>query len=81
MRIWFIALLIAFPLVGLVTRRPWSVVLPLGAWPLFYVGLNRGWWGCCGTGDGWQPLAVLLAFVGAVTTALAVGLGRAATRS
>jgi hypothetical protein len=77
----FVALLIAFPLAGLLIRKRWAIVLPFIGWPLYYVGLNRGWWGCCGTGDGWQALAILLAVLGAGTTALAIGLGRVATGS
>jgi hypothetical protein len=68
-----IGLLIAFPLVGLFARRWLAVILPFVGWPLFYLGLNKGWWGY-GTGDGWQYAAALLTAVGVVTTALAVAL-------
>ena len=73
-----IGLLIAFPLVGLLARRRLAVALPLVGWPLFYFGLNKGWWGY-GTGDGWQYAAALLTAIGVVTTACAVGSGRAAS--
>jgi hypothetical protein len=64
-------LLIVFPLIGALSRRWLAVVLPLVAWPSFYLGLNRGWW-LNGTGDGWQALARFFTLVGVVTTALAV---------
>lgn len=70
-----IGLLIGFPLVGLVVRRWTAILLPLIGWPLFYVGLNEGWWGY-GTGDGWQYVAAVLTAVGVVTTTLAVALSR-----
>jgi hypothetical protein len=70
-----VGLLIAFPLVGLVTRRWSTVVLPLVGWPLYFLGLNGGWWGY-GTGDGWQYGAALLTAVGVLTTAVAVALPR-----
>jgi uncharacterized membrane protein len=72
-----IGLLIAFPLVGLLAGRWLVIVLPLVGWPLFYLGLNRNWWGH-GTGDGWQYAAALLTVIGIVTTALAVALARGA---
>jgi uncharacterized membrane protein len=70
-----IGLLIAFPLVGLLARSWLVIVFPLVGWPLFYLGLNRGWWGD-GTGDGWQYAAVLLTAVGVVTTVIAIALAR-----
>ena len=71
----FVGLLLAFPLLGALTRR-WSVlILALVGWPLFYAGLARGWWGY-GVGDGWQYVAVAVTAVGVVSTALAVGLAR-----
>jgi hypothetical protein len=56
-------LLIAFPVVGLVARSWAALLLPLIGWPLYYIGLNRGWWGS-GTGDGWQFIAAGLTLVG-----------------
>jgi hypothetical protein len=70
-----IGLLIVFPALGVWVRR-WSVVaLPLICWPLFYMGMNRGWW-LDGTGDGWEFALVLLTGVGLITTALAVQISR-----
>lgn len=69
------SLVIAFPLIGALARRWLAVALPLLGWPLFYVGLNGGWW-FYGTGDGWQRIAVFLTLVGVVTTAFAVGVAR-----
>ncbi len=75
----FIVLLIAFPLLGGAMRRWLALLFPVIAWPLFYVGLSRDWWGH-GIGDGWQYLAVLMTTIGVVTTALAVALSRAVGR-
>jgi hypothetical protein len=72
----FVVLVIAFPLLGGAMRRWLALLLPVIGWPLFYVGLDRGWLGH-GTGDGWQYLAVLMTTIGVVTTALAVALSRA----
>ena len=71
----FITLLVAFPLAGVVIRRWAAVALPMIGWPLFYLGLDEGWWGY-GLGDGWQDVAVWALIVGLVSTALAVGLAR-----
>ena len=75
----FVVLVIAFPLLGGAMRRWLALLFPVIGWPLFYVGLNRDWWGH-GTGDGWQYLAVLMTTIGVVTTALAVALSRAIRR-
>jgi hypothetical protein len=75
-----IGLLIAFPAIGLATRRWESVLLPLGGWPIFYAGLNRNWW-LDGTGDGWQAVAVTLTCVGVVSTIIGVAAGRAVSRT
>jgi uncharacterized membrane protein len=71
----FIALLIAFPLAGVVLRRWTAVALPAIGWPLFYLGLDQDWWGN-GLGDGWQDVAAWALVAGLVSTALAVGLAR-----
>jgi len=68
-------LLITFPVVGLATRSWAALLLPLIGWPLYYIGLNRGWWGY-GTGDGWQFIAAGLTVVGIVSTAVAVAASR-----
>lgn len=75
MMVPMIALLIIFPLVGLVARRWLTPALPLIGWPLSYVGLNRGWWGE-GTGDGWPYAAALLTAIGVLTTAVAIAGAR-----
>ena len=75
----FVVLVIAFPLLGGALRRWLALLLPVIGWPLFYVGLNRDWWGH-GTGDGWLYLAVLMTTLGVVTTAMAVALSRAVGR-
>ena len=75
----FVVLVIAFPLLGGAMGRWLALLLPVVGWPLFYVGLNRDWWGN-GTGDGWQYLAVLMTIIGIFTTALAVAVSRAVGR-
>jgi len=76
----FIALLTVLPLIGLLVRHWGAIFLPLIAWPIYYIGRNQGWWGCCGTGDGWQFLAVTLTVVGFITTAAAIWLGQTFAR-
>jgi hypothetical protein len=72
----FVGLLILFPLIG-VAARSWSVVLlPVIGWPVFYAGLNQGWWGN-GTGDAWEYAAFGVSVVGVVSTGLAVAVARA----
>ena len=75
----FIALLTTCPLLGAAMRRWAALLFPVVGWPLFYIGLNRDWWGH-GTGDGWQGLAVLMTTIGVVTTALVVAVSRAVWR-
>lgn len=68
-------LLIAFPVVGILARSWVAASLPLISWPLYYLGLNEGWWGY-GTGDGWQFVAVGLTVLGVASTAMAVAVGK-----
>ena len=72
----FVALLVGFPLLGLVARDWFVLIFPIVCWPLFYAGLTQHWWGY-GTGDAWQFVAVVVTIVGVGSTALAVSLGRA----
>ncbi len=72
----FFALVIAFPLIGALTRRWIAVIIPLLGWPLYYIGMNRGWW-LDGTGDGWQTIARSMTVIGVITTTAAIALGRA----
>jgi hypothetical protein len=71
----FVTLLVAFPLAGLLSRRWSALALPLLGWPLFYLGLQQGWWGN-GIGDMWQYAAAGVLLAGVLSTALAVGLAR-----
>ena len=75
----FVVLIVIFPLLGGAMRRWLALLFPVIGWPLFYVGLNRDWWGH-GTGDGWQYVALLMTTIGVVTTALALALSRAVGR-
>ncbi len=70
-----VGLLIVFPLLGILTRRWLVVVLPLVVWPIFYAGLNRGWW-LNGTGDGWQVACASFTVIGVISTAFAVLIAR-----
>lgn len=65
------------PLAGLLLRRWWVALLPIVLRPLFEIGLNDGWWGCCGAGENWQFWTEVYTVVGLVTTLAAVALGRA----
>jgi hypothetical protein len=75
----FVVLVVAFPLLGGAMRRWLALLSPVIGWPLFYIGLNRDWWGH-GTGDGWPYLAMLMTAVGVVTTGVAVAVARALRR-
>ena len=70
-----VALLIAFPLVGALSRRWYAVALPLVGWPVFFIGLHQNWWGD-GLGDAWRYPATALTAFGVVTTSLAVAAAR-----
>lgn len=69
-------LLVGPPVLGFLTRKWFAILVPLIGVPLYLVGKDERWWGCCGTGDGWQIAAVALTLVGVASTALAVVLGR-----
>jgi hypothetical protein len=70
-----IGLLLFFPLLGIFVRHWVVVLLPLVGWPLFYLGLNKGWW-LYGAGDGWQIVRDGFTVIGVVSTAFAVMLAR-----
>lgn len=69
-------LLVAFPLLGFLASRWLLLAAPATGWPVFYLGLNGGWWGS-GTGDGWQAAMWSFTVIGVVTTALAIPIGKA----
>jgi hypothetical protein len=81
MTLAIIALLIGPAVLGLAFGTRLVAIVPFVAWPLYYIGLHRRWWGCCGTGDGWQWVAALLTVVGVATTAAAAELGRRRRRA
>jgi hypothetical protein len=70
-----VGLVIAFPIIGLLTRHWIAGILPPVAWPLYFLGLTEGWWGD-GTGDGWPYGAIVLTALGTLTTALAIAAAR-----
>jgi hypothetical protein len=72
-------LFFAFPLIGVFARRWIAIALPLVAWPIFYLGLYKGWW-LYGVGDGWQFVAFFFTLLGVASTALAVEFGRSLKR-
>jgi hypothetical protein len=74
-----VALLALFPLVGAVIGHWWTIGLPLVAWPIWFLGLARDWWGY-GLGDGWQYGAVLLTAVSVVSVVIAIVLRSRLTR-
>lgn len=58
-------------LAALFAGRSWLFVLPATGWPLYFLGLHRGWWGH-GIGDLWQYALIGVTLVGLL--AVAVGL-------
>lgn len=71
-----LALVLGPAIVGLLTRRWEAVGLAAVAWPAYAIGRNQGWWGCCGTGDGWQAYAAAFTMISVAGTAGAIWLGR-----
>lgn len=71
-----LVLVVGSAVVGFVARSWLAILVPLLGVPLYVVGVNRGWWGCCGTGDAWQFGMVVLTIVGVAGAALGAGLGR-----
>jgi hypothetical protein len=68
--------IVVVALVGFCTRRWIALVLPFVGYPLYGIGLDRGWWGCCGTGEAW-PVGIAGFTVGLLAaTAVAVLTGR-----
>ena len=69
--------IVAFGAIGALARR-WSVVgLPLLVWPLYYLGLDAGWWGS-GLGDGWPFALALVITLSAAAAAAGVALRKSA---
>ena len=66
--------------VGVLTGRWEAVGLVVAAIPVYYLGLNAGWWGH-GVGDGWQYALLAATLVGAIAVAAAVGVRRFLARS
>lgn len=73
---FLIVLLAGFIVLGALTRTWFAVIPPLVGVPLYVVGINRGWWGCCGTGDAWQLAMLALTAVGVVGAVLGVAVGK-----
>lgn len=58
----------------------WPIVAAVAVvWPLYMIGLERGWWGD-GVGDAWEYSLVLGAAVSAAASTLGVFLRRGLTR-
>jgi hypothetical protein len=68
-------LLVVPPVLGVLARRWFVLLIPLIAWPVYFAGLNKHWWGY-GTGDGWLYAAAVFSVVGILITAAAIGLAR-----
>jgi hypothetical protein len=43
-RVFFVAVG-GFAVAALLVGRGWFVIVPIIAWPLYFVGLSAGWWG------------------------------------
>jgi hypothetical protein len=72
----FVALILAPAVLGFVVRR-WAVVaLPLVGWPLHAIGMNKGWWGCCEPGDGWEFWTVVVTLAAVLVAGAGVDAGR-----
>ena len=73
----FAALAILAPMIlGLLVRRWLVIAVPALAWPVYFIGRNREWWGCCGTGEFWEYGAAAVSAVGVLAGAIGVGLGQ-----
>jgi hypothetical protein len=59
--------------------RVWTIVLPVAAVPIFYLGLLAGWWGA-GVGDGWALAFWIVLALGLAATAAGIALGTLARR-
>jgi hypothetical protein len=66
----------ALGVLGFVSGRSWMLLAPLFAVPVFYLGLDREWWGY-GLGDGWQYAMFGVLAIAVVATAAGVILRRA----
>jgi hypothetical protein len=62
---------IGFFVTALLLGRSWVLLLPVIGWPLFFLGLNAGWWGY-GVGDFWQFALILETVIG--VAAVSIGL-------
>jgi hypothetical protein len=66
--------------VGVLVGR-WSIVILCAAvFPIYFLGLQKGWWGN-GTGDGWQILLVVGTAAAMTGSAAGVRLRRSAKPS
>jgi hypothetical protein len=75
----FWAMLVVFPLAGILLRR-WGVLLaPVIAWPVFAIGFWQDWWG--DKGDGWQYVFASAWLFNIVTTAGAILAAIAVTQN
>jgi len=61
---------------GFATRRWAIVVLPLIGWPVYAIGLDEEWWGCCGSGEAWQATTVSVTVMTSLMTMAGVLAGR-----
>ena len=72
----FLAFILAPAVLGAMTRS-WAVlVLPLIGWPLHAIGMDRGWWGCCEPGDGWEVITAIITFGAVLVAGAGVDAGR-----
>lgn len=71
-----ILLIVGCALLGFLTTRWWAVAAALSVIPVYYLGLDYGWWGA-GTGDSWEYAMIFMTALGAAVTVAAVAAGRA----
>jgi hypothetical protein len=69
-------------IVAFLTRRWITVAIPLIGSPLYVIGLNKGWWGCCRTGENSEVITGMFTVAATLVTGAAVEAGqRFANRS
>lgn len=64
-----ITALVIFAAIAFGMNRVWTLLVPLGVWPLYALGLHLGLWGT-GLSDGWQYGLVLVLAAGVMSAAV-----------
>jgi hypothetical protein len=75
MEVVFYPLLVIVALSGALIGRWWALLIPLVAWPTYFLGVAYEWWGY-GLGDGWQFGFLLVMAISLAAVAIGVGIRR-----